>query len=288
VIYANIHGMSRIGILLWAVALMLAAAAPGVAQGDPNGAYRIGPRDEVRIEVFEVDALNGDFRVNEDGTIRLPLVGNVVAEGLTEQELATQVKELLETQLLQRASVSVEVTEFRSRPISVLGAVTSPGNLNYPGRLTLLEALTLAGGLSGSQGETVQILRRAANGLTDQVTISLDELLVRAEPAVNIPIFANDLINVPAAQEVTVYLLGEVASPGAITFKSNERITLLAALAHAGGLTERASNKIRIQRRGATGEVEEKVIRYQRLIAGEVPDPELQAGDVVIVKESFL
>lgn len=266
---------------------MLAAAAPAVAQGDPNGAYRIGPRDQVRIEVFEVDALNGDFRVNEDGTIRLPLVGNVIAEGLTEQELATRVKELLETQLLQRASVSVEVTEFRSRPISVLGAVTSPGNLNYPGRLTLLEALTLAGGLSGSQGETVQILRRAANGLTDQVTISLDELMVRAEPAVNIPIFANDLINVPPAQEVTVYLLGEVAGPGAITFKSNERITLLAAIAHAGGLTERASNKIRIQRRGAGGEVEEKVIRYQRLIAGEVPDPELQPGDVVIVKESF-
>jgi polysaccharide export outer membrane protein len=268
---------------------MLAAAAPGVAQGDPNGAYRIGPRDQVRIEVFEVDALNGDFRVNEDGTIRLPLVGNVIAEGLTEEELALRLKEVLETekQLLQRASVSVQVTEFRSRPISVLGAVTSPGNLNYPGRLTLLEALTLAGGLSGSQGETVQILRRAANGLTDQVTISLDELLVRAEPAVNIPIFANDLINVPPAQEVTVYLLGEVASPGAITFKSNERITLLAALAHAGGLTERASNKIRIQRRGAGGEVEEKVIRYQRLIAGEVPDPELQPGDVVIVKESF-
>jgi polysaccharide export outer membrane protein len=266
---------------------MLAAAAPAVAQGDPNGAYRIGPRDGVRIEVFEVDELTGEFRVNEDGTIRLPLIGNVIAEGLTEQELATRVKELLETQLLQRASVSVEVTEFRSRPISVLGAVTSPGNLNYPGRLTLLEALTLAGGLSGSQGETVQILRRAANGLTDQVTISLDELMVRAEPAVNIPIFANDLINVPPAQEVTVYLLGEVAGPGAITFKSNERITLLAAIAHAGGLTERASNKIRIQRRGAGGEVEEKVIRYQRLIAGEVPDPELQPGDVVIVKESF-
>ena len=84
-IYANIPGMSRIAISLCAVALILAGAAPGVAQGDPNGAYRIGSRDQVRIEVFEVDALNGDFRVNEDGTIRLPLVGNVIAEGLTEE-----------------------------------------------------------------------------------------------------------------------------------------------------------------------------------------------------------
>lgn len=279
--------MNRIAGQLCALAAAVYLVAPAWGQGSPVGAYRIGPRDVVAIRVFEEAQLDGDFRVNEDGTIRLPLVGNVLAEGLTEEELAARLKEVLEEGLLQRASVSAEVTEFRSRPISVLGAVRQPGSLNYPGRLTLIEALTAAGGLSGSQGTSIHVLRRAANGLTDQITIPVAALLVEADPDVNIPIFANDLINVPPAQDLTVYLLGEVGGAGAITFKSTERVTLLAAIARAGGLSERASNKIRLQRRSPDGKVEEIIVHYKRLLAGEEPDPVLHEGDVIIVKESF-
>lgn len=261
---------------------------PAVAQTDVSPtSYRIGPRDVVSIEVFEEEELSGDFTVNEDGTIRLPLVGNVLAEGLTEDDFAARLKEALEAQLLQRASVSVEVLEFRSRPISVLGAVRQPGSLNFPGRLTLIEAITAAGGLAEGHGAAVHVLRRAPNGLIDQVTVPIDALLVRADPAVNLPIFANDLINVPAAADVTIYLLGEVASPGAITFKSTDRVTLLAAIARAGGLSERASNKLRIQRPGPDGTMTEIAVRYKRILSGEEPDPALRDGDVVVVKESF-
>lgn len=279
--------MSRIAILLWVAAIALAGEAPARGQSDPPGAYRIGPRDVVDVKVFEDPQLNAQYRVGEDGTIRLPLVGTVLAEGLTEDGLAARLKGVLEEGFLQRASVSVEVLQFRSRPISVLGAVRQPGSLNYSGRLTLIEALTAAGGLSGSQGRSVNVLRRAPNGLVDQVTISLDDLLVRADADVNIPIFANDLINVPPAAEVTIYLLGEIAGAGAITFKSTERVTLLAVIARAGGLTGRASNKIRIQRRTPDGEVRETIVRYKRLLAGDEPDPELRHGDVILVKESF-
>ena len=149
---------------------------------------------------------------------------------------------------MQRASVDVQVIEFRSRPISVIGAVKQPGNLGFSGRWTLLEALTAAGGLTDNHGNVVYVLRRADNGLSDQVAIRLDDLLVRGDPKANIPIFANDLINVPETVEITVYCLGEVGRPGALVFKSNERITLLAAIAHAGGLTDRASSKILIKR----------------------------------------
>jgi len=265
----------------------LLATLPVAGQADRAGAYRLGPRDLVSIQVYEEPDLSGKFTVNEDGTVRLPLVGNVQAEGLTEDELAARLKAVLEDQLLQRASVSVEILEFRSRPISVLGAVRQPGNLNFSGRLTLLEAITAAGGLTENHGASVHILRRASNGLTDQVSIPIEDLLVRADPGVNLPIFANDLINVPVAAEITVYLLGEVASPGAISFKSTERVTLLAALARAGGLTERASRKIRIQRPGPDGKPKEIVVRYKRVLAGEDPDPELRGGDLIIVKESF-
>jgi polysaccharide export outer membrane protein len=237
--------------------------------------------------VFEEPQLNVDVRVNEDGTIRLPLVGNVPAEGLTENQLAARLKKTLESSLLQRASVSVEVLEFRSRPISVIGAVKKPGNLDLSGRLTLLEALTAAGGLAENHGNTVNVLRRAENGLTDQVSISVDELLVQANPDVNIPIFANDLINVPAAVDLTVYCLGEVTTPGAYSFRSTERVTLLAVIARAGGLTDRASKKILIKRPQPDGTAKEIVVHYKRIISGQDPDVELEQGDVIVVKESF-
>ena len=97
----------------------------------------------------------------------------------------------------------------------------------------------------------------------------------------------NDLIHVPPRVEVSVYCLGEVRQPGAIVFKSTDRITLLAVLARAGGLTDRASKKVRIKRRAGEGLGAETVVDYRRVLAGEQPDPELEAGDVVVVKEAF-
>jgi polysaccharide export outer membrane protein len=267
------------------LATMLATGA-SAQEAEPTS-YRIGPRDEVAVRVFEEPQLNVDVRVNEDGTIRLPLVGSVPAEGLTEDELAHRLKEILEQDLLQRASVSVEILKYKARPISVIGAVRSPGDLPYSGRLSLLEALTAAGGLAPNHGDSIFVLRRAENGLTDQISIPIDDLLIRADPDVNIPIFANDLINVPAAVPVTVYCLGEVASPGAITVQSTERLTLLAAIARAGGLSERASKKLTIKRRKPDGTTEELTVHYKQIISGDAPDVELQQGDVIIVKESF-
>ncbi len=102
---------------------------------------------------------------------------------------------------MQRASVDVQVIEFRSRPISVIGAVKQPGNLGFSGHWTVLEAITAAGGLTENHGNVAYILRRADNGLSDQVTIDLDDLMVRGDQRLNIPIFANDLINVPVTIE---------------------------------------------------------------------------------------
>jgi polysaccharide export outer membrane protein len=271
-------------ILLLALlsALPLASQAPPVK--DPG--YRIGPRDLLEIRVFETPELNVSRRVSEDGSINLPLVGEVKLAGLTETEAAQKIKEVLEGKLLQRASVAVQVQEFRSRPISVIGAVRQPGNLAFSGRWTLLEALTAAGGLADGHGSLIYVLRRANNGLTDQVAIATDDLMVRADQKVNITIVDGDLINVPGTVDVTVYCLGEVRQPGALSLRSSERITLLAVIARAGGLTDRAANKILIKRTGPNGQSELKA-DYKRILAGKEPDIEMQAGDVVIVKESF-
>jgi polysaccharide export outer membrane protein len=261
-------------------------ALPPVPTESRVPGYRIGPRDLLEVRVFETDELNGSRRVSEDGEVNLPLVGNVTVAGLTETEAAQRIKGVLEEKALQRASVSVQVLEFRSRPISVIGAVRQPGNLAFSGRWTLLEALTAAGGLGDEHGSVIHVLRRSADGLSDQATIRVDDLLVRADPRVNIPILPGDLINVPAAVDVTVYCLGEVDQPGAVTVKSSERLTLLTVIAQAGGLTDRASSKILVKRAGGR-QPAEMTADYKRILSGKDPDLELQPGDVVVVKESF-
>ena len=106
--------MKKIAVHFWILLLVCAAAAR--AQGkDP--AYRIGPRDLLSVHVDEVKKLNGDRRVSEGGVINLPLLGDVPVVGKTTIEVMQIIKKLLEDRYVQRASVDVQVTEFRSRPI---------------------------------------------------------------------------------------------------------------------------------------------------------------------------
>jgi polysaccharide biosynthesis/export protein len=269
---------------------LLAVATVAAAQTEPlrPEGYRIGPKDLLQIQVFEAPEFNTEVRVAEEGTINLPILGSLAVEGLTDRELAERLKGLLEARYVQRASVVVQIKEYRSRPITILGAVVRPGPLSFSGRWTLLEAITAAGGLAARHGDQIFVLRRSENGLADQIAIRVDDLMVRADRRVNIPIFPNDLINVPAQMEVTVFCLGEVARPGALTFRSTERITLLTAIAKAGGLSDRASRRIVIRRGGeGRGQEEEIQVDYRRVLAGRSPDVELRDGDVIVVQESF-
>ena len=250
--------------------------------------YRVGPKDLVEVQVFEAAEFNTRARISEEGTLSLPVVGDILVNGLTDDALTRRIREVLEECCIQRATVSVQILEFNSRPISVIGAVSRPGSLSFSGNWTLLEALTAAGGLAAAHGDVVHILRRADNGLTDQIEISLQDLLVAGDRTVNIPIYANDLINVPATMEVTIFCLGEVERPGALVFKSTERITLLTAIARAGGLTDRSSRKITIKREADGGTAAREIpVDYKDVLSGKSRDIELREGDIVVVKESF-
>jgi protein involved in polysaccharide export with SLBB domain len=207
--------------------------------------------------------------------------------GMTDREAADAVRVVLEKCCVNHASVTVQVKEFRYRPISVIGAVGRPGPLPASGRTTLLEVLTAAGGVLPAHGDVDYEHPHGETGLSDQLAVDLDDLLLKGDPRANIPIFPADLINVPATVEVTIFCLGEVAHPGAVTFKSTDRMTLLTAIARAGGLSDRASKKVQIKREGPGGLVQEIEVDYKAVLAGKVPDPVLKEGDVLVVKESF-
>ncbi len=261
----------------------LAQVAQIVPPSGQFASYRIGPRDLVLVEVLEDDSLDTETRVTELGTIELPHIEPVVIAGLTTSEAAQALSAAL-GKYLQRATVNLRVLEFRSQPITLLGAVRKPGTLPFSGRWTLIDAITEAGGLSETAGGDILVLRRASNGLSDQLRIDARELLQRGNADVNITLAPRDIINVPAATNVTVSFLGEVASPGAVVFRSTDRITLLAALARVGGRTERASNTIIVRRLEIGDEIR---VNYKKLLAGREPDIELSDGDLIVVKESF-
>jgi len=273
-------------ILSLAAAALSCAALAG-AQNEVPG-YRVGPKDLIDIKVFEVPELNVERRITDDGTLDLPLIGPVPVSNLTLDEVRQKLVQVLEVKYVRHASVSVIIKEFQNQPISIIGAVAKPGPLSSSGRWTLLQGISEAGGLTAGAGSRIYVLRHADNGLSDQIEINTAGLMTRSDPRWNIPIYPNDVINIPPQVVVRVFVIGEVKNPGAVEMSSDDRITLLSVIAKAGGLTDRASHgEVRIKRRGRDGKDHEIAVPYRRILAGKDADPDLQPNDVVIVKESF-
>ncbi len=141
----------RLPFLLPALGLLVAACAPGrhlePLPPSPAQDYRLGAGDVVRIITYGEDPLTGEFRVNDSGTIAVPLLGSLTASGLTPRELETEVAgALIGGDLLRNPSVSVEVVNYR--PIFVLGEVNKPGQYPYQPGMTVVTAAAVAGGFT--------------------------------------------------------------------------------------------------------------------------------------------
>jgi polysaccharide export outer membrane protein len=270
------------------VVLLVAFLAPAALRAQTvAGEYRLGPRDVLEIKVLEVPELNVERRVSDAGTISLPMVGDFPVSGLTAVEVRSGLETLLKSKYVNRADVSIVIKEFGNKPISILGAVHRPGALNISGRWFLLQAISAAGGLTEAAGRKIYILRKGETGQSETFEVPTEDLLRGATQTWNIPIYPGDVVNVPARSMVRIFCIGEVKSPGAIELSSDDRITLLSVLAKAGGLTDKASKKIHIKRRDASGKDAEYVSDYKRILAGKDPDPVLKGDDVVVVTESF-
>ncbi len=118
------------------------AAAPDQGMGD----YKLGIADKIRVLVYDEPSLSGDFSVGSDGTVAMPLIGNVPAVNLTVDQLQDQIKQELDDGYLKNARVSIQVESFR--PFYVLGEVTKPGEYPYETGLTVLNAVATAQGFT--------------------------------------------------------------------------------------------------------------------------------------------
>ena len=267
--------------------LILALAFAASAQDMPSMADApVGPRDVLQVRVLEDPTINADrVVVSDEGQIVLNVLERVQVSGLTATEIESRLKSLLEAKYLAKATVSVQVLEYASKPISVIGAVVHPGRISATGSTTLIQAITQAGGLTSGHGRELYVLRTGRNGLTEQVSVDIDQLMVDGNPDLNIPLAPNDLINVPADTPITIYIMGEVMRPGKAQFRSSQTPTLLQAIADAGGPTDRASKSAIIKRIENGKQVSLKV-NYKDIIRGRKQDVVLKDNDTVWVDQS--
>jgi polysaccharide export outer membrane protein len=276
--------MKRFAVISFLMVFALAAAAQELPLLSADSV--IGPRDVLEISVVEDKTMNSKVVVGEDGALVHSTLGKVQVAGLTAAQIEARLRSLLEANYLARATVSVQVTEYASKPISVVGAVVRPGRIPATGNTTLIQALTMAGGLAAGHGKELYVLRTGSNGLTEQVAVNVDELMVSGNPDVNIPLAPNDLVNVPIDLPITVYVAGEVMRPGKAQFRSSQTPTLLQAIADTGGKTDRAS-RIAIITRVENGKTRTIKVNYMDIARGKRPDFILQDNDTVWIDEAL-
>lgn len=274
--------MKRLSLVVF-VALGLIGAAG--AQELVNGSdVRIGPRDVVDVKVVQDEKFNVVATVSDEGAITMPSVGKIVIGGMTQRQAEQRIQQVLESRVLNKADVSVQITQFGSKPISVVGAVTKPGNVGGT-NLTLIQALTEAGGLAPGYGKTLYVIRTAGNGLSEQIPVDIDDLMVTGNPDLNLPLAPNDVINVPVEVPLTVFVMGEVTHPGKVELRRTQNPSLLQAIAAAGGPTDRAGRTARISRNDG-GKSKTLSANWKRIAEGNGKDVPLQDGDTIYIKES--
>lgn len=158
-----------------------ACAQPGgelpILQAPTDHTYRLGAGDQLRVITFGEEKLTDDFRVNDSGTISLPLVGSLQATGLTTSELETSLRTALaKAKLLNDPSVAIEVIAYR--PIFILGEVSHPGQFPYQPGMTVVTAVAVAGGFTYRAVDDYVAVVRSLDGKPVEGRASRQSLLL--------------------------------------------------------------------------------------------------------------
>jgi polysaccharide export outer membrane protein len=209
--------------------------------------YRIGPGDLVRIDVWNRERLSGEHVVGPFGKVTLPMIGVFEIGGLNRQDAAARIAGMY-SQYYDEPLVTVKILKFLNNKVYVLGRVSNPGVIHFNGDGTLLEALSLAGGLP-TRDKTIFLSKcYIVRGKEQIIWIDLLQLLQKANIKLNVRLANDDIIYIPESMDAAVFLMGELKNPGAYQIQS-AGLTLLDAINLAGGATENGNiNEIRVIR----------------------------------------
>jgi polysaccharide export outer membrane protein len=259
-----------------------AAQVGRAASGSENEPQvRVGPGDLLGVTVFDTPELAQTIRVNELGDASFNLIGRLHVSDLTPDEARNAIaRKLVDGHFLVNPQVSLIIQEYGTQGVSVLGEVQKPGVYPVLGNRTLLDIISQAGGTTMYAGSSVTVKRNSDGTLiTIPLTINATNTLisdVRLQPG--------DKVIIPRAS--LVYVLGDVGRPGGFIMQNSGRMTILQAVALAGGQTNTASmDHTRLIHKTDSGYTDTQ-IPLKKIMNGKVPDPELQANDILYVPKS--
>ncbi len=255
--------------------------------------------DQIQVNVDDLDEVrNLNVRIASDGNLDLPLVGLVPVDGLTIAGLRARLIERY-SKYVRQPVITVSVLSSQSRTVSVVGEVNSPSVQQITGTLTVVSAITKAGGIRPDAGPKVILTRDAKSGVLplpgaivtpdghSSIALSLDDLLASKSPENNIPLRAGDIVSIPKGS--LVYVIGNVHRAGGFPLRSSGSISLVEALALAEGLSPNArSQDAKILRLvNPNGEKRQEIpVNISQILAGKQADPMLFADDILFVPNS--
>jgi polysaccharide export outer membrane protein len=271
--------------------------------------YCVGPEDVLEVTIFEWELREETktvaVRVAESGIISLPVLGDLYVEGMSVSEIRKTIeKHLVDGGFIREPRVSVIVQEFRSKRVAVVGAVIDPGVYTLRQNVTtVLDILSLAGGLSERAGYVLHVVR-AGEGMSesekamlsdqladasgavekDIITIDLYELLELGNLALNAGLSDGDIVNVPEAKRFAV--IGFVDQPGSFPLK--KPTTVLEGIALGGGLlANEASLKSCVLRRQTPDGETMILLDLEAISRAEAPNFYLMPDDVIEIRQTF-
>lgn len=265
--------MNALISLLLATMLMQRTPAPVASPQQPapsgNAAseapkYQIGAGDMLKITTLDEAELTGNFRVDSDGSITFPYLNRVQAAGLTLGEFQDRIRAALAASFIRNPQVRVEMESYKSQSVMVGGEVRSPGKVQLTGTMTVLEALAAAGSPTTSASSEASIARKrpgAENADAEVIRINWKDL--QLGKGTDVVLLDGDILTVPKAR--MFYVAGHVRNGG--TFVLEAGMTVQQAIALAGGLTERGSDRR---------------ISASRLVKGKLTNVDLKLEDKVM------
>jgi len=238
--------------------------------------YTVGEGDVLNINVYENKDLSTTVRVSAEGTIRVPLLGEISVKGLTVSQISSKIEKLFADGYLVNPQVDVFISEHRSKQAVILGQIRNPGQYELRGTVTFLEFISKAGGLTADAGSTAIIKRTNGPGShKGQIVLDLEKLIKKGDTSLNIPIQDGDSIYISKAK--TYYVSGEVKKPDSYKYESD--LTVIKAITMAGGFSKiAAKDKVRIIR---------EINGKKQVFENVNMDAPVLPNDVIVVPESF-
>ena len=275
----------RLALLAMLVVVNAATAVDAQERDSASAsAYRVGAGDVLTVEAYTHDEISGSFAVEAGGDISFPLLGRIRVEGRTTSEIADHLEALLEKDYYVDVQLQVEVEEYRSQPVTVLGEVSRPGTFYLEGQTSLHKILAEAGGIKTTAGAVIELRRLEETDQSSEPVVRVFETqsVATGEDGRDVILKPGDVVSVSAKQRY--FITGEISKPG--QYDLSPGMTLMQAISQAGGQGKFASQTVEVHR-GGDGDKEILAFDLSHIRKGKASDPVIEAGDVLIVRRRF-